>query len=508
MSINEELFNQHCAATKEEFDKWNDEQKDEMKIIVRSPFTTELPKAKFGDILKKPYKGKNGQPDGTNVYEPIKGLDSQGTEVSWKVQLPTAVAPRGYTLIKHEKGEMKAIPLALDMGNPDHRLFYDEYQAKMTNEAYHHVMMNPSVYGAGFGSMKPIKEFTPAVIASPTYITNRIMIDMVMAKLIRNYAIKKVEVEGSPIKNMFLTPLDYKDPEKPNEPPAQMRISYKYKPGVPAIPIKLDELWDLCEGIKKDENGMIISKKPTGFQCSGEISVNRFNIGIKLNCKATCTALTIYSFFESKFKDSQEVKHTYVDENITLKNMNDAMSDYIIDMLNGLSSSNNNVNPKTDIPSGDSFNPSGIDLSDKSPNMTPSTPGFLETANAIQSTNAVAQSVATSSAPIATATVISSNDEKLPGTSSPSESFSPMNQQGGSSMLPPSFGVASGMPPSFNTGVNQSFGMPPPSSNGMPPPFNTGMNQSFGMPPPSAPLMSGDRMNQFNNSMIPTQGGI
>lgn len=501
MSINEELFNQHRDATKDEFDKWNNEQKDDMKIIVRSPFTTELPKAKFGEIQRKPYKGKNGQPDGTNVYEPIKGVDSQGTEISWKVQLPTAVAPRGYCLIKHEKGEMKAIPLVLDMGNPDHRLFYNEYQAKMTDESFHHVMMNPSVYGQGFASMKAIKEFTPAVLASQTYTTNRIMIDMVMAKLIRNYAVKKVEVEGSPIKNMFLTPLDFKDPEKPNEPPSQMRISYKHRPGVPAIPIKLQELWDLCEGIKKDENGMVISKKPVGFQCSGEISVNRFNIGIKLNCKATCTALTIYNFFESKFKDSQEVKHSYVDENMALDQMNDAMSGYIIDMLSGLSSSSNSVITKADIPSGNSFNPSGVEFSGTNSTASASAPGFLETANALQGTHVIAQHVTTSNAPIVTATVISPSDSKNTDTLSHVETFSPMTQQSSSS-LPPSFGVASGMPPAYNGGQQQSFGMPPPSANGMPPSFGAGMQPSFGMPPSSAP-MSGDRMSQFNNSMIP-----
>ena len=215
-------------------------------------------------------------------------------------------------------------------------------------------MQQPSLYG--FPSMKPAPAITPEYMNSTTYQINKGMIGVAMSQLIRNHTINKVEVEGSSLKNMFLAPLDFHDPKKPNEPPSQMRISYKHTPGVPAEPIGLRQLFDICEGYNKDANGKILNQKRLGFQCSGEIYVSKFNIGTKLSCKSHCTALTIFNFFESKFKDSQAEKHAYVDENVTLEEMNNEMTSSVLEILKGLATST-----PTQAPAGNSFNPSGVD---------------------------------------------------------------------------------------------------------------------------------------------------
>lgn len=488
MSINEEKWIAHRDATQAEFDKFNEGQTPENKITVRSPFTTELPNVKFLDKKEKPYKGKNGEPDGVNVYQPIKGVDSQGSEITWKVQLPTAIAPRGYCTIKHDKGELDAIPIVLSMENPDQRLFIEQYDAKMTESAYRLVMSNPSMYSKNLASMKPIKEFTETVLSSADYKMGKMMIGMIMAQLIRKHTVNKVEVEGSPLRNMFLTPLDYKDPEKPNDPPSQMRISWKHTPGVPAVPIGLRQLYDICEGIKRDGTGKVISQKRMGFQCSGELSVSRFNIGIKLNCKSMCTALTIYTFFESKFKDSQAEKHAYVDEYVALSDMENSMNPYILEMLAGLSTTSAPAVVTASVPSGNSFNPSGVDSGS---NTLPDVGGMSFLGAITAETTTVVQPVISSTVqPVSVTTPFgaSSPNAGLASVIANASQVNPMQQQP-STMVPPSFG-----------GASQFGGMPPPAftSNGMASTSN--MPPVFGMTP-----MSGDRLSGFNPTMIPTQ---
>lgn len=486
MSINEEKWIAHRDATQAEFDKFNEGETPENRIVVRSPFTTELPSVKFLDKKEKPYKGKAGNPDGINVFQPIKGIDSQGSEITWKAQLPTVIAPRGYCTIKHDKGELNAIPIVLSLNNPDHKLFIDEYETKVTEPAYRMVMGNPGMYATSLSSLKPIKDFSESVIISEQYKMNRMMIGMIMAQLIRKPKINKIIIEDSHLRNMFLTPLDFKDPEKPNEAPNQMRISWKHSPGVPAVPIGLVQLYDLCDGKKIDENGKVLSQKRLGFQCSPELTISKFNIGIKLNPKSLCTALTIFIFFESKFTDSQAGKHSYVDEYLTLDEMSNTMNPYVLEMLAGLSTAEATV-VSSNIPTGNTFNPSGVETGSNSSINDIGDKSFLKSI-ATEGNQSTSPS-SPPSIPIATPIGDSSHNETHANVFNNSTSVTPMNQQ------------STGMiPPAFNGGSSQFGVMPPPvfnpntisSSNGMPPPFG-------------APSMTGDRLGSFNPGMINVQ---
>lgn len=487
MPVNEEKWIAHCEATKAEYDKWNEEQLPENKILVRSPFDVELPNIKLLAKKEDPYEAKNGQAAGINVYQPVKAVDSQGTETAWKIQLPTANAPRGYCTIKHDKGEMKVIPIVLDTRNPDHRCFINQYEDKMMTPIIRAIMETPSFYGNALAAIKPISksDFSQETLNSVAYQVNMGVLSSVLTRLIRKPNISKGIVdEKSLLRNMFLNPLNYRDQNKPNEPPVECRISWKRAPLEPPISIGLNQLYDLCEGIKRDETGKKISQKAMGFQCSPELSVSKINIGVKISCKTTCTALTIYTFFESKIKDSQAEKHAYVDEHVSADIFKNSMNDYISEMLKGLSTTEEEVKKS---PVGNSFNP----FADTT-NLTEIPEGSL-LATITPTPLPVATVAPTNPAPIPVATIISqpapTNPTPVPvGAKSPNEALNhilntaPPVQQN-FNMIPPA--------------INQSTfpGMPPPPAfptSGMPPPFNM-------------QTMSGDRINSFNPSMIPVQ---
>lgn len=442
-----EKFNTHIHATEEEFRRWNDAQPEERKIYTRLPFDVEFPQIKFGNHDRKPYKGKNGEADGFNKFQKIKATDSQGSELSYRIQVPSVVAPRGFGTIKTDNGSLDAILVVFDVNNPDHKLFLDNIEKDVIVPVTHEIMKAPGSYG--MQGIKTFQNFDEKVLNSEQYRDNRIAIRSKMSKLI-NFPKKSKDVfdDESPLRTMFLNPLNYVNPEKPDEHPAEMKISLKLVRGQPARAITLKQLYDLCEGIKKDANGKIISQQRLGFKCSPEIVFTKINNGSKPSIKATCTAITITNFQKSIVKDTQAEKHAYVDEYGVLDNFTNSMNPYIEEMLAGLSSSEETTHTTSNV---------NLDVGENSLLAKVIQEPIQPEQNSTQEQNFALPPMSIPSIPQMTPIM-------------------PMQQQE-INMVPTNFMGMQGMPQ-----------IPP-----MPP-----MNQQFNMS-----AMTSDRLNSFNPNMIP-----
>ena len=358
MSTNLEIFIDHAKNTQAQFDAWVEKQPATRKITNRLPFTVVWPTIKFAEgIEKKPYINKSDpSKSGVTVFKKIKGTDSQGSEVSYKIQLPSVIAPRGFGESKTDSGLIKSLLIVFDLENPDHKITCDNFDARITIPACHEIMRAPGIF-----SMPEVKQFTSfdeTVLADPKYAMNMMLIKAKMAKII-NFPKKdkNTYIEDSPLRTMFLNPLYYQDPEKMNEPPAEMFVSLKLTPGVPATPIKPSQFFQICEG-KIFKDGKMIGQKRLGCECSPEIVFSKLNIGSKPSTKFTCTAVTVTRFQEAPKNDTQLEKQNYMDENGVMDEFTNNLN--LEELLAGLSTGN--IEPQTvTVPAGNNFNPMGID---------------------------------------------------------------------------------------------------------------------------------------------------
>lgn len=470
--INIEEYNAHAAATESAFLEYNAKQKETEPDyeLARFCFSTSLQNIKYEDFVKKPYKGKNGQSDGTNVYHPVKGIDSQGNEGTWKAQLPTVLAPKGYCNIKHDNGTLQTIPIVLDMRNPDHKLFYDEFQTKIMKPLIKLICTTPQNYKAMANAKYKFVD-GQAYENDPLYTQAANLALATVSLPIRDYAIRKVPVEGSPLKNMFINPLNWFDETKPDEPPSKMRITFLPSPTATPIPITLDELWDISEGLIRDENGVVIKKKPIGFQCSPEIYINKLNVGVKVSYKVVCSSITIFKFFESKVNDTQAVKVQYAAENLTEEQLHGSMNSYVIDLINSKKTVGQGIQQPTEYKAEKNFSPNG-DSTQVPSNNTSAGDSLV---------NVLSEKSAATAA-VEETTVSPLFAQQAQQAATPMPSFVPPMNQG-----MPSFTAT----PSMNQAMQfQQGGM-----SGMP---------SFA-PPNMVPNMNGDRLSQFTPSAIPMQ---
>jgi hypothetical protein len=351
-----EKFIKHRDATAEEFAKWNDAQPDSRKIMNRLPFTIDFPTIKISEgVEKKKYVDKaDPTKTGINSYKKVKGIDSQGSEVGFKTQIPSVIAPRGFAESKTDNGLIRSLLLVFDLGNPDHRLFYENVDNKIVVPVCHEIMKSPGIF-----SMPEVKQFqtiSEEDMTSEKYMMNMMLIKAKMSKIISlPKKDKNTYLEDSPLRLMFLNPLYYINPEKPNEPPNEMAISLKLYPGKPAVSITPTQFFNLCEGKILDEDGKIKGYNRLGCECSPEVSFSKINIGSKPSVKSTCTAITVTRFQPSAKNDTQEVKKTYMDEHGIVDEFNNNLD--IDAILASLTPTDVQIN----IESGGNFNPMGVD---------------------------------------------------------------------------------------------------------------------------------------------------
>lgn len=362
MSTDLEKFITHRDATADEFNAWNEKQLPTRKIMNRLPFTVAWPTVKFSEgIEKKPYTDKlDPSKSGVNSFKKLKAIDSQGSEVSYKVQLPSVIAPRGFAESKTDNGMIKSLLIVFDMENPDHKLTCNNIDKHITTPACHEIMKAPGVFG--MSELKQILVVDESVLSDPNpmspYKMNMMLIKAKMSKVVSlPKKDKNTYIEDSPLRTMFLNPLYWQDPEKPNEPPNEMGVSLKLTPGVPATPITPIQFFKLCEG-KVYKEAKVISQKRLGCECAPEAIFSKLNIGSKPSTKTTCTNVTVTRFQEAPKSDTQAEKQTYMDENGILDEFTSQLN--LEELLAGLSTGNVAPSSATVLP-GNSFNPMGID---------------------------------------------------------------------------------------------------------------------------------------------------
>lgn len=361
MSTDLERFIMHRDSTKDEFDSWNEKQPDSRKIRNRLPFTVVWPTAKFSDgIEKKPYiDKKDPTKSGVNSFKKLKATDSQGSETSYRVQLPSVIAPRGLAESKTDSGLIKSLLIVFDLENPDHKITCDNFDKHISIPACHEIMKSPGIF-----SMPEVKQFlsfdesTFTDVDKAKYAMNMMLIKAKMSKVINlPKKDKNTYIEDSPLRTMFLNPLYYQNPEKTNEPPSEMIVSFKLTPGQPAIAIKPDQFFLLCEG-KVVKDGKMVDQKRLGCECAPEVIFTKLNIGSKPSTKSTCTAVTVTRLQEAPRNDTQSEKQNYMDTNGCIDEFTNQLN--LEELLAGLSTGNLTTNSSTVI-TGNSFNPMGID---------------------------------------------------------------------------------------------------------------------------------------------------
>lgn len=489
MSTDLEKFIAHRDSTKDAFDAWNEKQPETRKIRNRLPFTIVWPTVKYSEgIEKKAYVNAKGE-SGVNSFKKIKGIDSQGSEVSYKVQLPSVIAPRGFAENKGDNGLVRALLIVFDLENPDHKLTCDNIDKHITTPACHEIMKSPGVFS--MPEVKQILDVTEAVLSDPnpmsSYKMNMMLIKAKMSKIV-NFPKKdkNTYIEDSPLRTMFLNPLFYADPLKPNEPPNEMGVSLKLTPGVPAIPIKPDVFLKLCEGKKYNDEGKMVGQTRLGCECSPEAIFSKLNIGSKPSTKTTCTNVTVTRLQEAPKSDTQAEKHTYMDQNGVIDEFTNQLN--LEELLAGLSTGDHNPAGATVLP-GNSFNPMGVD-SGLPEGVNTSTGGSLVASlqNQTQTPQQILTQQHQSSQP-------SLNLNQ--GAGSPQQSVqqpyqqqapvNPMTQQfGGSSLSQQSFNNVPAVTPSLSF---SAFPPPMPQMGSAP-----SLNMSGGL---------GDRLGSFHSNMIP-----
>lgn len=357
-----EKFITYRDTTAAEFNAWNEKQPETRKIKNRLPFTLEYPTVKFLPLDKKDYIDKDGK-SGVNKFHKMKAIDSQGSEVGYKVQLPSVIAPRGYALSKGDNGEIMSILIVFDLENPDHKLTCDNIDKMIVEPVCHEIMKAPGAFS--MSSVPTIQTIDENIKTSDKYKMALMLIKGSISKIINLPKINKTTYdENSTLRTMFLNPLEWTNPEKPTDPPMQMLVSLKLYPGVPATPISPNDFAKLCEGKIYDAKGKVISQKRLGCECSPEVVFSKLNIGSKVSAKKMCTAVTVTRFQEAPKTDTQLDKQNYMDQHGVIDEFSSQFNlDEILASIRSAGSSDltQTQTPTTLIPQGNTFNPMGID---------------------------------------------------------------------------------------------------------------------------------------------------
>lgn len=310
MSTNLELFQIYKESTQAEFDAWNEKQPETRKIHTRLPFTVKFPKVKFLDFENKPYTDKTTGVSGINKFKRMKFPNSQGQDVAAKVQSPSVISPRGYALMKTTKGDFNTILIVYDMENPDHRCFCESIDNDITLPAVHEILKTPAEFGANINAIPIIND---TVLASKEYEFGVYGIKQSMAKVL-NFPKTAAGFDlKSPLRTVFLSPLFFQDPEKPDDPPAEMTVYIKTDANSPPFIVTPDELMQICDGYKGMVDSKIIKGDKKGFECGPEINFQKLNAGSKASTKFSCSSITITRFQAAPKNNSQEEKIKYLD---------------------------------------------------------------------------------------------------------------------------------------------------------------------------------------------------
>lgn len=310
MTTNLEQFEEHKIRTQERFNVWNEKQPESRKIMIRLPFTVKFPKVKFNDFETKSYVDKSTGVSGINKFKRMKFPNSQGQDVSAKVQSPSVISPRGYALMKTSKGEFKTILVVYDTENPDHECFCNNIDNEITLPAIHEVLKTPGDFGANISAIPVINE---TILASKEYEFGVYGIKQSMAKVL-NFPKTATGFDlKSPLRTVFLSPMYFKDEKKPEDPPVEMTVYIKVDPNLPPFIITPDELMAICDGYKGIVDGKIIKGEKKGFECGPEINFQKLNAGSKPSTKFSCSSITITRFQVAPKTNSQEEKLKYLE---------------------------------------------------------------------------------------------------------------------------------------------------------------------------------------------------
>lgn len=328
MSTNLQQYFEYINQTEEEFNKWNLAQPPTRQILNRLPWTVKFNDAIFSPgFEKKQYIGKDGN-SGTNSFKKIKQRTPEGTEISYKVQSPSVICPRGYTELKTEKGNFMVMICIYDTTNPEHGRFLKNIEDHLTKQAIFEIMKYPVEFG--LKTFRAYTSFDERILESEDFKYARRDVDSSMAKIVNKIKLNKTEYDhSSPLRSVFVTPMYYKDPEKPTEPAAEMVVNLKLRRGAPPHLITPSQLRMICEGWEEKEvpvqkmiNGFLTSTtekklvkgEPKGMECSPEFYFSKLNAGGKPSTKMLCTSITVTRFQSAPKIDTQSDKSALYDK--------------------------------------------------------------------------------------------------------------------------------------------------------------------------------------------------
>lgn len=340
----------------QEFTEWNEKQPDESKILNRVPFTTTFPPLIYKEPEFKKVLDKKDNTEKEVGSQKAKMKSESGREISYKVQSPSVIAPRGYTRGKTKGGgEIESIGVIYDLRNPEHRRFYEEFESKVTTTTIHMILRKPGVYKIDAFEEIDSKEF-PDITSHPTYANCSFLVKGKFAKTFRLPTIDGTKFDHkSPLRYFYFNPMYYQDEEDPTKPPSVMRVTLMTNPHKPPLEIDPKELLSLCAGLSGfSTDGKPVIAKKKGFECSPELYVQKIHIGAQLSIKCLCSAITITRFFLAPVLNTQEGKVKYLTEHgVVGQESNDESYDDLARLLDGLRTNQLSSKPT---PTGN-FNP-------------------------------------------------------------------------------------------------------------------------------------------------------
>lgn len=381
MATDLEAYAAYKLETQDAFNAWNEKQPDNRKILNRLPWTIIPNNVTFSaGFEKKAFPARDGKPAGVNNFKKIKGVSPQGGEVAAKMQSPSVLAPKGYCTVKTDNGPLKTIICVYDTENPEHKLFLDNIESRITNPAIHEIIRNAGAFG--FQEFEAIQVFDEATMASEQYRNAVMLVRGKMAKIVNRIKIDKKTVDfKSPLRTIFYGPMDFDVSERPEDPLCETKthiettVNLKLTPGRPPHVIKLDQLYMICEGweerefpVQKNINGVmqttterrLVKGEPKGMECSPEANFTKLNSGSKPSTKMTCPSITITRFQIAQRGDTQASKSKAFDEYGVEDDFTAQMN--MDSLLAGLANAATALPAKSQVPvGGGGFNPMGLD---------------------------------------------------------------------------------------------------------------------------------------------------
>jgi len=362
-------YETYVSQTTNEFNTWNEAQPDNEKIHYRVPFTMNFPIPILLPIEDKKTKDRDGK-EITNYFRPYKMTTASGLQIGYKVQSPSVIASRGMCSIKTNSDEILSIPCTYNIGNPEHKLFLDQYDEKIIMFSMHEIMRTPGSYGL---DSIPVNDFSKENQSTTEYIVSMHTVKSKLSKFTRLPKVNKVVVQDSPLRTVFYSPTDYA-PKEPGDPRSQMGIKIMGIDDDRQTCISLDNLKDICSG-RSFENGKLVKGKPKGFECSPELRIMKLHIGSQLSNKGVCPNIFISRFQESSQVDTQKEKveycNKYGEDKFTTENN-------ISDLIKGLNHTVNNA-----VKHDENFSPFGNTSinTDNTNTIAPSDGSFLHEIN-------------------------------------------------------------------------------------------------------------------------------